>query len=130
MSSLEIAELTGKRHDNVMRDIRSMLVELYGEGRLPSFGGTSKVTQPNGGEREVPCFNLPKRETMILVSGYSVVLRSRIVDRWMELEEAAKSAFAPALPDFTNPARAAIAWAEQYERAEKERRRGDIPPTP
>lgn len=32
MSNREIAELTGKRHDNVMRDIRVMLAELYGEG--------------------------------------------------------------------------------------------------
>ena len=28
MSSVEIAELTGKRHDNVMADIRNMLEEL------------------------------------------------------------------------------------------------------
>lgn len=35
MSSLEIAELTGKRHDSVMRDIRNMLGEL--ESDLHSF---------------------------------------------------------------------------------------------
>ena len=28
MTSREIAELTGKRHDNVMRDIRTMLDDL------------------------------------------------------------------------------------------------------
>jgi hypothetical protein len=32
MSSRDIAELVGKRHDNVMRDIRVMLEELYPEG--------------------------------------------------------------------------------------------------
>lgn len=43
MNSREIAELTGKRHDNVMRDIRSMLVELYCEsdGGLLKFEDTS-----------------------------------------------------------------------------------------
>lgn len=86
MSSREIADLCEKRHDHVMRDIRQMLVELHGEGCLPRFGGTSIVQQPNGGEREVPCFFPPKRETLILVSGYKLELRARIIDRWQELE--------------------------------------------
>lgn len=82
MSSREIAELTGKRHDHVMRDIKAMLDDLGVNG--PKFGGV--YIDAKGEQR--PCFNLPKRETMILVSGYSVALRARIEDRWMELEDA------------------------------------------
>ncbi len=82
MSSREIAELTGKRHDHVMRDIRNMIIELCGEEGLPTFGG-SYINSQN---KEQPCFNLPKRETLILVSGYSIELRARIIDRWQELE--------------------------------------------
>lgn len=82
MSSHEIADLTGKRHDHVMRDIRAMLDGLGTTG--PSFGGS--YIDPTG--RKLPCFNLPKRETLILISGYSVELRARIIDRWMELEAA------------------------------------------
>lgn len=83
MSSREIAELTGKRHDHVMRDIRAMLVDLHGEGGIPSFGDTH-INEQNG--QSYPIFRLPKRESLILVSGYSVQVRARIIDRWQELE--------------------------------------------
>ena len=81
MSSLEIAELTGKRHDNVMSDIEKMLKDL--EIHAPDFSGTYKTARGN----EYKCYNLPKRETLILVSGYNVTMRARIIDRWQELEQ-------------------------------------------
>lgn len=87
MSSREIAELTGKMHKKVLEDIRKMLDSLG--LAAADFLATAFVAGPNNSTRPVQVFNLPKRETMILVSGYSVVLRARIVDRWMELEEAA-----------------------------------------
>ena len=82
MSSREIAELCDKRHDNVMADIRKMLNELglY----APDFSGTYTTEQGN----QYECFNLPKRECLILVSGYNLKLRTKIIDRWQELEQA------------------------------------------
>ncbi|WP_375643930.1 MULTISPECIES: Rha family transcriptional regulator [unclassified Bartonella] len=83
MSSREIAELCGKRHDHVMRDIKKILEELYTEGGLPKFGGTYLDKQG----KVQNCYNLPKRECLILVSGYSTALRAKIIDRWQELEK-------------------------------------------
>lgn len=108
MSSREIAELTGKRHDHVMTDIRKMLSDLG--LHAPDFSGTYTTERGNAYD----CFNLPKRETLILVSGYSVELRARIIDRWEELERQ-QAARAITLPNFTDPAAAAIAWAAEYQ---------------
>lgn len=80
MSSREIATLCDKRHDHVMRDIENMINDL--DINAPQFWGTYKTKQGN----EYKCFNLPKRETLILVSGYNVSLRAKIIDRWEELE--------------------------------------------
>lgn len=78
MTSREIADLTHKDHDNVRRDIRVMAEGL-------SLSLEEKVEPSNGG-RPSKVYLLPKRETLILVSGYSVELRARIIDRWQELE--------------------------------------------
>ncbi|WP_375704478.1 Rha family transcriptional regulator [Bartonella sp. AD328YNZD] len=85
MSSREIAELCGKQHAHIMRDIRQMLGELYPEGGQSKFGSTYLDKQG----KTQNCYNLPKRECLILVSGYSMTLRARIIDRWQELEKQA-----------------------------------------
>ena len=86
MDSREIAELTGKRHADVIRDIESQLSRI---GDERNFASVYKAR--NGEDRK--CYALPYRETMILVSGYSVELRARVIDRWLSLErkEAARS---------------------------------------
>ena len=80
MDSRDIAKLTGKRHDNVIRDIEDQLGQL--EGGVLRFEG-SYLSEQN---KPVKCYLLPKRECTILASGYSVKLRAAIIDRWAELE--------------------------------------------
>ena len=107
MSSREIAELTGKRHDHILRDIENMLKALNLE-QNPFLGFVNDG--PNG--RPLKVYNLPKEETLILVSGYNVKMRAAIIRRWQELEaQVAK----PLLPDFTDPVAAARAWADEVE---------------
>lgn len=81
MDSRDIARLTGKNHADVCRDVRTMLTSLeLGES---SFAFSYRTKQ----NKEVACYKLPYRETMILLSGYSVELRAAVVDRWLYLEK-------------------------------------------
>lgn len=80
MSSREIAELTGKRHDHVMRDIRNMLSDLGITD--PIFGGS--YLDSTG--RSLPCFNLDREHTECLLTGYSAKMRMAVIKRWRELE--------------------------------------------
>ena len=51
---------------------------------------------------------------MILASGYDALLREKIINRWEELEiQVRKNEII--MPNFSNPAEAARAWADQYE---------------
>lgn len=91
MTSLEIAELTGKRHDNVLRDIKEQLGQL---GGLLKFEQT--YTHPQN-KQAYKMYRLPKREVLILISGYSVQLRAKIIDKLEELERRLKNQ-TPQLP--------------------------------
>lgn len=91
MTSLEIAELTGKQHQHVMRDIRSLLRQGVCES---NFGLMLNIKQlPNGGKRENPYYKLTKKGCLILASGYNAVLREKIINRWEELEKKERGQF-------------------------------------
>lgn len=83
LTTVEIAELTGKEHRNVKRDAETMLTELYEKTDLLRF---EHIYLDSYG-REQPCYQLPKNEVLILCSGYSIPLRAAIVRRLDELEK-------------------------------------------
>ena len=76
MTSLEIAELTGKEHDKVCRDIDNLLEQ----GVSPANFGESEYTNERG--KTYRCYVLTKKGSLILASGYNAVLRERIINRW------------------------------------------------
>lgn len=105
MSSREIAALTGKQHFHVKRDIEKMLADL---GEDASKYG---CTYLDGQNRQQTEYLLDREHTDCLLTGYSAAMRMAVIKRWRELE----AQVALALPDFTNPAAAARAWADQVE---------------
>lgn len=80
MTSLEIAEITGKLHSHIMRDIRTLLDQGVNESNF----GLVNYKDKKGELR--PCYELTKKGCLILASGYDALLREKIINRWEELE--------------------------------------------
>ena len=86
MTSLEIAELTGKNHFDIMRAIRKM-EPAWEKVCQCKFALTSRtIVQPNGGTREVPCYSLTKTECLYIATKFNDEARAKLVLRWQELE--------------------------------------------
>lgn len=81
MTSREIAEVTGKEHKNVKRDIENMLNELN-EDAL-----TFERIYIDSMNRKQTEYVLDKEHTECLVTGYSAMLRMKVIKRMHELEE-------------------------------------------
>ena len=88
MTSLEIAELTGKQHNDLMKAIRKM-EPAWEKVSLGKFSQSSRmVIQPNGGMREFPCYVLTKTECLYIATKFNDEARAKLVLRWEELEQA------------------------------------------
>lgn len=86
MTSREIAELTGKPHKHVIRDVRVMLDQLYGDGPNLGHEGIQGVTMTKDARGYTAEISLDKLHTFNLVTGYNAKMRMAILRRWDELE--------------------------------------------
>ncbi|AHJ63258.1 DNA-binding protein [Granulibacter bethesdensis] len=102
MSSREIAELCEARHNDVVATI----VRLFDQGVLRESRKTTRTVAPEGGGRPTQVYDLTKRDTLVVVSGYSAELRAKIIDRWQELEGAMQSHMLALPRDFASALRA------------------------
>jgi Rha family phage regulatory protein len=85
ITSREIAELTGKQHAHVMRDIRSLISQLTDlEFNQSNFG---LVDYRAGNNQLRTQYALTKEGSLLLMTGYNVNMRLAVQKRWQELEE-------------------------------------------
>ena len=88
MTSIEIAELVGKRHDNVKRTIETL--DKGGVIVRPQIEVFEKINNL-GLRRSVEAYvfegEQSKRDSIIVVAQLSPEFTARLVDRWRELEE-------------------------------------------
>ena len=86
MTSLEIAELTGKQHKHLMEAIRKMepaWEKVHGSKFRLMF---REVTIGNGAVRRDPCYQLTKTECLYIATKFNDEARAKLVLRWQELE--------------------------------------------
>ena len=110
MSSREIAELVGKQHKNVIRDIRNM--EESWEKVTGLKFELSEYLDSTG--RKLPEYQLDKREVLYVATKWNNETRARLILRWEELEN---KQLQKSLPGTF--AEALRAYADEVEKNEK-----------
>lgn len=105
MTSREIADLVESRH----ADVCICIERLMASGDIGGYAAVP-YTHPQNGQtyRE---YHIGQRDSYVIVAQLSPQFTARLVDRWQELESKQNLM----LPDFTNPAAAARAWADEVE---------------
>jgi len=98
MSSNDIADLTGKQHYHVIRDIKDMLTQLKVESALeggnPNMDGLDFkgfFVEKREDNRQTKAIHLNRFYTEVLITGYDVVRRAAVIKRWHDLETGAAS---------------------------------------
>lgn len=118
MSSREIAELTGKRHDHVLRDCDT-LNDNYEKMGFPRIG-EGYYTHPNTGNQKHREYLLTKMQTFDLMTGYNVELRIKVNRRWAELEAKEQAQNSQIPQSFSEALRLAAEQAEKIEAQQKQ----------
>lgn len=110
VTSLQVAEAFGKRHDNVLADIRK-IIEADDDGfALLNF---QECLYTNENNREMPMYVMSKDGFVLLVMGYTgaeaMRMKKSYIARFNEMEEQLRTT-SPLLPNFRDPIAAAEAW--------------------
>lgn len=91
MTSLEIAESTGKQHADVLKSIRKM-EEAWVKVSQSNFA-LSDYTNSRG--RKQPMYELTKTQTLYVATKFNDEARAKLILRWEELENRQPKALTP-----------------------------------
>lgn len=116
ITSKEIADITGKLHYNVVRDINKLLQQLEYKDEL-NFEAVEYIDAK--GEKR-PMYNLSKKGSLCLASGYNAKLRMAIINRWEELEKEKRSGNFVIPSTFSEALMLAAKQAEEIEQQQKQ----------
>lgn len=125
VDSLAIADGVELEHASVLKLVRTHEASLAAFGRV-GFQIRPFATAGGTQNRQVALLNEHQATllgTFMKNSAKVVAFKVALVKAFYEMREALEKRRGPALPDFTNPAEAAKAWAAQYERALVEERK-------
>lgn len=86
MSSLQIAELTGKPHNDLMKSIRKM-ESSWSEIAQGNFSLGNYIDK-NGQKR--PMYQLSKSECLYIATKFNDIARAKLILRWEQLEKEAQ----------------------------------------
>ena len=82
MTSLDIAELCGKPHNDILKAIRKMELAW-----VKINGGKFSLVEYKDSKGELrPCYSLSKTETLYIATKFKDDMRAKLVLRWEELE--------------------------------------------
>lgn len=116
MSSKEIADLTGKQHKHVIRDVKALISQLYDvdvDGPNLDHYDFEGIFVTLDERKYVSDMRLDKDHTLTLLTGYDAKARMKVVRRWQELEAARQ----PALPQSYIEALKALVISEESKAA-------------
>ena len=86
MTSLDIAELCGKQHNDILKAIRKM-EPAWEKVQAGKFSLLQKSYDlPNGGKKMMPYYSLTKTECLYIATKFKDEMRAKLVLRWEELE--------------------------------------------
>ena len=117
MSSREIADLTGKQHKHVVRDIKNMLDELHKGGPNLDHKQIQGVIVEKDNRGYISLIRLDREHSLTLVTGYDVKRRHAVNKRWLELETQQQTR-APS--NYIEALEAALVLAKENARLESE----------